>query len=120
MLLACTQTTHIIRGRTHMQLLRRTLAAWQQHVRARQHKATAAKYSAARLQQRVFLLWAQQACLSRSKAWAAVDMAARVLACTQNRLACSCWEAWRAQAAHGAAFKVGCGGRLSILHHAGF
>lgn len=100
------QVEAVARSRTHQQLLRRSLSSWQLFVKHRQQKATADAYAASRLQQRVFLAWVEEACQARSKAHAAVNMAARVQARMHNQLLFQCFAAWRAQAQKAAAIQV--------------
>lgn len=94
------------RSRTHQQLLRRSLSSWQLFVKHQQQKATADAYAASRLQQHVFLAWVGEACQARSKAHAAVNMAARVQARMHNQLLFQSFAAWRSQAQQSAALQV--------------
>jgi hypothetical protein len=77
------------------------------YMRYRRQKATADAYAASKLQQQVFLAWSQEAGQARSKATAAVNMAARVQARVHNQLTYECFAAWREQAQRASAVKVG-------------
>ena len=105
------QTAAVVRGRTHQQLLRRSLISWQLAVKHRHQKLTADAYAASKLQQQVFLAWADAACQARSKASAAVNMAARVQARVHNQLLLHCFAAWHERMARAVALKV----RLSLV-----
>lgn len=104
---AVLQTAAVVRGRTHQQLLRRSMSSWQLYVRYRHQKATADAYAASKMQQQVFFAWGQEAGQARSKATAAVNLAARVQARVQ--LTFECFAAWREQAQRASAVKVGMG-----------
>jgi hypothetical protein len=82
------------------------MSSWQLYVRYRRQRATADAFAASRLQQLVFLAWAQEAGQARSKATAAVNMAARVQARMHNQLLFECFPAWRERAQRSSAIKV--------------
>lgn len=103
----CVQAAAVARSRTRQQFLRSSVSSWQVFVKHQQQKATADTYAGSRLQQRVFLAWVEEACQARSKAHAAVNMAARVQARMHNQLVFECFAAWRTQSQQAAAFKVG-------------
>jgi hypothetical protein len=82
------------------------MSSWQVYVRYRRQKQTADAYAASRLQQQVFLAWAQEACQARDKAYAAVNMASRVQARVHNQTLFQCFAAWRARVQRAAAVQV--------------
>lgn len=82
------------------------MISWQLFVKHRRQQATADAYAASKLQQQVFLAWAQEACHARCKATAAVNMAARVQARVHNQLLFQCFAAWRTRVARASAIKV--------------
>lgn len=82
------------------------MSSWQLYVRYRRQKAIADAFAASRLQQLVFFAWAQEAGQARSKATAAVNMAARVQARMHNQLLFECFAAWREQAQRSSALTV--------------
>lgn len=91
--------------------------SWQVYIKYRRNKATADAYAASKMQQQVFLAWSQEAGQARSKATAAVNMAARVQARVHNQLVFECFAAWREQAQKAAAVKVG--RQAAALHDSG-
>jgi hypothetical protein len=82
------------------------MSSWQVYVKCRRQKATADAYAASRLQQQVFLAWAQEACQARGKVYAAVNMASRVQARVHNQTLFRCFAAWRARVQRAAAVQV--------------
>lgn len=92
------QTTHILKGRTHMKLLQRALAGWQLHHTYQQKKVAASQYAAACLESKVLRSWAGIATEGMGREQRAWQVYTQVSSRFNNQKAHAAFSRWRLHA----------------------